>query len=65
MLIKVLGESDYKTLLEIGCKHINRTFVSNGSDKVDVFFDMFVPKDKIDEVNKLEVNVIYSNTLTF
>ena len=64
MLIKVFNEKDYKTLIELGCKHIRKTFTSSG-ENVDVMFDLFVPKDKVEEFNKLEVNVIKSNTLTF
>lgn len=64
MLIKVFSKEDMEFLLSIGCKYLNTEFKS-GIENVELSFNMYVPVEKVEEVNKLEVNFINTTRLTF
>lgn len=64
MLIKVFNKEDMEFLLSIGCKYLNTEFKS-GIENVELSFNMYVPVEKVEEVNKLEVNLINTTRLTF
>ena len=64
MLIKVFSQEDCDLLMSLGCKRMGSTFVSN-IETVDCFINMYVPVEKIEEVNKLKVNFINTTRLTF
>lgn len=64
MLIKVFNKEDMEFLLSIGCKYLNTEFKS-GIENVELSFNMYIPVEKVEEVNKLKVNFINTTRLTF